>query len=332
MRSPASLAARASRRTRATLGLRVRQALREVVYGSRDLPDTLPVVTASYGGLSARSSWPSDISRVDLLTCPTVLGATQAAHLCYPAASPALHAVRNRLVIHIGGHSAAGHYYASDGQAWLTYTLVREGFHVLGCCMPMTGFNASTETYSTGAVSNHDFSAIETAGYSGLRPFVDGVICAINHVFAEHSFDTIDLVGLSGGGWMTTMIAALDPRIRKSISVFGGAPWSLRAAIGSSATGDWEQLAARSWVPALRGLEEAAYVAGCCDEGRRRIMVMGTLEGAFPVGSHLSRVEHLRQWVDERVPEGQHEIHLDTIAAHDISATARTTIITEAGT
>lgn len=131
---------------------------------------------------------------------------------------------------------------------------------------------------------------------------------------------------------MTTLIAALDPRVRKSISVFGGAPWPLRAAIGSSATGDWEQLAARSWVPALRGLEESAYVAGCCDEGRKRIMVIGTLEGVFPVGSHLSRVAHLRQWVDERVPEGQHEIHLDTIAVHDISATARTTIVTEAGT
>lgn len=328
------LVADAARRSRLALGGRVRAALRQAVYGSQTLPAGAPVVTASYTGLSARSSWQSDVSRVDRLDCPTVLGGVQQWHLCYPAAVPALHAIRNRLVVHVGGHSAAGHYYASDGQAWLTYTLLREGFHVLGGSMSMVGFNTAglggSEAYSTGAVVDHNFAAVEAASVSGLRPFVDGALSAIEYARGLLSPATIDVVGLSGGGWTATMLAALDPRLRKSISVYGGAPWWLRSAIGSSAAGDWEQLAARSWVPALRGLEEAAYVAGASEHGRKRITVMGLTEGVFPVGSHLERVERMRRWVDGHVPAGQHRLVLDaTPTAHDISASTRAVIVEE---
>lgn len=328
------LVADAARRSRLALGGRVRAALRQAVYGSQDLPSESASVTSSYAGLSARSSWPSDVSRVDRLDCPTVLGGVQQWHLCYPAAVPALHAVRSRLVVHIGGHSAAGHYYASDGQAWLTYTLLREGFHVLGGSMSMVGFNTAglggSESYSTGAVANHDFSAVETAGVSGLRPFVDGAICAIAAARSIVSPLSVDVVGLSGGGWTATMLGALDPSIRRTISVYGGAPWWLRSAIGSSAAGDWEQLAARSWVPALRGLEESAYVACASEHGRRRVTVLGLTEGVFPVGGHLDLVERMRRWVDARVPAEQHRLVLDaTPTAHDISVSTRSIIVEE---
>lgn len=320
------------KRLKLAYGQSVRRALRTVVYGGpRELPRGLPTVTESYTGLSARSSWPADISRVDLLACPTVLGGVQNAHLCHPAASPALHPVRNRLVVHVGGHSAAGHYYANggaDGQALLTYELVRQGFHVLGCCMPLTGFNVG-ETYTSGAIVNHDFSSVEAAGYSGLRPFIDGLIVALNHVSVECDFETIDLVGLSGGGWIVTLAACVDPRSRKSICIFGGAPFELRQAIGPSAAGDWEQSPARSWVGALNGLEEAAYVGGCCDPGRKRIMVMGSAEGVFPVGTHSAAVAKLRAWVDARCPAGQHSLIVDPIALHDISAETRALCVSE---
>lgn len=312
----------------------MRSALRQQMYGSQDLPTTLPSsVDLSYGGLSARSSWPSDISRVDRLVCPTVLTAVQHIHLCYPAVAPAERpsGARNKLVVHVGGHSAAGHYYASTGQANLTYRLVRQGFHVLGCCMPETGFNAGgVESYAPHTTTNHDYSEVEAVGEHGLRVFVDGIIVALNYIEANFSFDTIDAVGLSGGGWIVTMLAALDPRVRKSISVFGSLPHYLRSPDGPGDAGDWEQLLARQWWGPMRGSEENAYVTGCADPGRRRVQVLGTTEGVFPVATVLDEVREYATRVSGRVPSGQHELLIDdTTSSHDISDATRVRIIDE---
>ena len=48
------------------------------------------------------------------------------------------------------------------------------------------------------------------------------------------------MAGLSGGGWTTTLVGALDPRIDRLYPVSGSLPMHLRRTLKSD-LGDWEQ-------------------------------------------------------------------------------------------
>ena len=304
------------------------RAIRET-WGGGGLPTTLPTVTTSYGGASAAATWgPTVCPRVDLLACSTLRGGVSNVHLCYPAASPALHAVRNRLVIVHAGHSDS---YIADrnpgtGGAYLTYRLLREGYHVLGVSMPTDGFNASQSFAKLDAtpvtVTSHDFSVLVADGAKGLRFFVDGLIIALNSALATLGFSHADAIGISGGAWTVEMVAAVDTRIRRSASVFGSMPWELRAAMGGPGdNGDWEQLPTTADIWRSWGREEVVYAAGCIDAGRRRVQLLGPSEPVFPTATVADAVARYGAGIDAVVPTGQHEIRSSAATAHEYTDT-----------
>jgi hypothetical protein len=55
----------------------------------------------------------------------------------------------------------------------------------------------------------------------------------------NHNFESFNMIGLSGGGWSTIIISALDDRIQKSYSVAGSFPIWMRS--DPSNFGDYEQ-------------------------------------------------------------------------------------------
>lgn len=80
----------------------------------------------------------------------------------------------------------------------------------------------------------------ETGEFRPLRNFLETAALGLNFAHQERgSFDLVAMAGLSGGGWTTTIYAALDPRIHVSFPVAGSLPLALR---GEQAyIGDWEQ-------------------------------------------------------------------------------------------
>jgi hypothetical protein len=66
---------------------------------------------------------------------------------------------------------------------------------------------------------------------------------AINYADKVLRPNSIAMIGLSGGGWATTVTAAIDPRVTRSYPTAGSWPFYLRSAPPSanSSTGDWEQ-------------------------------------------------------------------------------------------
>ena len=61
-----------------------------------------------------------------------------------------------------------------------------------------------------------------------LRGFIDPVIISVNYLTKNYKFKSIDMIGLSAGGWVTTIIAAIDTRISRSYPVSGIYPMYLR--------------------------------------------------------------------------------------------------------
>jgi pimeloyl-ACP methyl ester carboxylesterase len=95
---------------------------------------------------------------------------------------------------------------------------------------------------------NHDFlftdARYASAAGSPLRYFLEPVAVSLNYLRMKPRVDhfplyrEVNMVGLSGGGWVTTVYAAIDPRIRHSVSVAGSIPLASRA---GSSVGDLEQ-------------------------------------------------------------------------------------------
>jgi len=48
------------------------------------------------------------------------------------------------------------------------------------------------------------------------------------------------MAGLSGGGWTTTFVSAIEPRISLSYSIAGTLPFTLKTEVNTD-LGDWEQ-------------------------------------------------------------------------------------------
>ncbi len=59
------------------------------------------------------------------------------------------------------------------------------------------------------------------------------------------NYDEIVMIGISGGGWYTTIISSLIPEINKSFSFAGTIPFVFKTKIEN--IGDWEQYASSIW-------------------------------------------------------------------------------------
>lgn len=109
--------------------------------------------------------------------------------------------------------------------------LLDAGYQVLAFSMPMLGMNI------------HPFPTSEHVQLRGrghpLRYFIDPVIVALNWVEQNFIYSRRVMVGLSGGGWTTVVVAAIDRRIDASYPVAASWPHYLRDRFGFF--GDYEE-------------------------------------------------------------------------------------------
>jgi hypothetical protein len=161
----------------------------------------------------------------------------------------------NRLVIVHHGHGddfVTGSYRLLETAA----ELLRAGYSVLFMYMPNYGpaprFPANIDvqgdrhrpifTTVDASVSRVDASVSRvdaSVSSTALRAFLEPVIACINYLCKAFTYEDFCMIGLSGGGWTTDLCAAIDARIRTSISVSGSLPLDLRFA---GSIGDEEQM------------------------------------------------------------------------------------------
>jgi hypothetical protein len=151
----------------------------------------------------------------------------------------------NRLVIVQQGHDCSLDFASRGpdhgGLVHLIAQLLANGFSVLGMYMPrldpivcwkgIDGKGVDADGFS---VHDRMFRTLQVAEGSIVKFFLEPVVVSLNYLESSSGRDrfpnyvSYDMVGLSGGGWTTTVYSAIDARIEISVPVAGSVPLYMR--------------------------------------------------------------------------------------------------------
>ena len=144
--------------------------------------------------------------------------------------------------------------------------LLREGYGVLGVFMP--------HMRPGDCAGGHDAMFATATPGSPIKYFLEPTAISLNHLKTRSragrfpSYRGFHMTGLSGGGWTTTVYAAIDPTIRCSFPVAGTIPLYLRT---KGSVGDREQ-----FEPTFYGLAgyPDLYILGAHGRGREQVQIL----------------------------------------------------------
>jgi hypothetical protein len=144
--------------------------------------------------------------------------------------------------------------------------LLREGYGVLAVFMPHMRPGDCTGKHGALFQTN-------VVG-SPIKYFLESTAVGLNHLKTQSragnfpNYQTFHMVGLSGGGWTTTVYAAIDLTIRCSFPVAGTIPLYLRS---GGSVGDREQYEPTFY--RLAGYPDL-YVLGAHGQGRKQVQIL----------------------------------------------------------
>jgi hypothetical protein len=270
-----------------------RRALNTVIWGTNGLPSTQAVPKAEGGCVVSPEVGNTTSPPTTGLPCCQIPGLTNVSkreelHIAtdnsqeeqlachYVASSP-----NGRLVVFSPGHSCSVAYgpdWTTDdgvdalGDRRAVQTLLGDGYSVLVTFMPRYRPDDCRGLLVPGSPHQDMFTNLHPAQGSVWKYFLQGVSDSLNYLVANAAsrsfpmYSEFDMLGLSGGGWTTTVYSAIDTRIKKSVQVAGSEPldfWSIDFL-------EEQTTAALYNVAAYRDL----YTLGASGTGRRQVQVL----------------------------------------------------------
>jgi hypothetical protein len=174
----------------------------------------------------------------------------------------------NRLILLNPGHSCKlNTQKEKDPRVEATITgLLESGFDVLAVFMPHV--SDSTCNLDHCRIINTTIPGDHPAAY-GLRFFLEPEIVSLNYLLEKTNYNNVNMVGLSGGGWTTNLLTAIDDRIKFSFSVAGSMPLFYRS---GGSMGDIEQFLPELYRD-VAGYPDL-YVLGAYGKGRRQVQIL----------------------------------------------------------
>jgi pimeloyl-ACP methyl ester carboxylesterase len=153
-----------------------------------------------------------------------------------------------KLFIYHQGHDGNPFAYRQPNSV-ITH-MIELGYDILVLCMPGYGWNpianVRVKTWDGWGYlpallpDNHAPLAIVNTGDGHFSKFfVLPVVSSIDLALSQRPYQQITMLGHSGGGWTTTLSAAVDPRIDNSIAYAGSLPFFAR--LRAVDVGDAEQ-------------------------------------------------------------------------------------------
>lgn len=263
------------------------QARKEILryaFGQPRIPTTRPTFTPNVHVAQFAFA-----ARVDLLTHTTTGGFKSRMYLLHP------HRSNGRLMIYHDGHSST--IFMGAVPSYLQY-FVDRGYTVLA--LSMLGMDPKAPMPKP-YVYHDDLAKLKHP----LRPFLEPVAVGLNETLARHHYRSVSMMGLSGGGWTTTVYSAIDERIQRSYPVAGSYPLDL----APKNTGDFEQHDPR--LMSIVGYRDLYAMAAT--NGRRQLQLLnehdnccfyglGFRQWQTPVGKVARRLGgRYSVWLDRRV-------------------------------
>jgi len=301
----------------------VRQSVIEYVWSSGQVPtDTMPTsVSTVYSGMGSLPgqlgnvdpSYVASVERLDMSTDDL----ETFSYLVHPA-TPAPD--RRLAIVHQGHQSDMLGGLDDAANLFLQY-----GFDVLAMNMPLLGWNPDhTLTLPDGTsatIGDHSqlMNAFGAQGDNGFRFFVDPVVTGINYFVDQFpEYDDIVMTGLSGGGWTSHIVPAVDERIRLSIPAAGSVPLYIRD-VQPSSVGDLEQTWPGLYVDTASWLD--LYILAGYGEGREQIQVLNQYDSCCFWGVNYTTYEENVVDAVENLGAGEWSFRLDsTHSSHLISS------------
>jgi hypothetical protein len=212
-------------------------------YAGGTLPTTLPAVTTNVVN-PLSGSGVTMVSRVDSYAFAMSNGQTNSAYFYVSNVSN-----NGQNIILNPGHQGTCDWSAFPSAYRMIPTLIgllNAGYSVLAENMPNCGdVNAHHALFSTYA--------------DAMQYFVEPSVQAANYWDAHGGDGYYGIMGLSGGGWTTITVAAVDPRFKVSVSIAGFLPGIHFPDCGSSSS-DAEQIDTDYY--AIAGYLDQALMSG----------------------------------------------------------------------
>lgn len=107
------------------------------------------------------------------------------------------------------------------------------GYSVVAFCMPLEGLNNQPTVFFNRfgcfKLTHHDhMQFLIPQNGQPIKYIVVPVVVILNYLERNYKYKYTAMVGISGGGWTTTLVVAIDSRIKYSFSVAGSYPIFLR--------------------------------------------------------------------------------------------------------
>lgn len=311
--------AEASVDVRSIAGVRSKDDLRKartrlwdaIWHGSRSferMPDSVVAVPPVIRSDALRST--------DELRIEMDYGITSTAYLLR-AARPA-----SCLMMYHGGHEAAREDVFSSVEPLLD-RLLGQGCDVLLFSMPLFGANpseakATLEDGSEILIRQHDdFMKLERKDFSALKFFVELVLRGLSYALREGGhYGFVGMAGLSGGGWTTIVVGALDDRVQHIYPVAGMLPSYLVSDRSQCGPLDFEQV----YLEEVAGIDTfSLYLLGASTPAETSLIMFNKYDPACLPGIKVEAfraqlaglaneldVHSLEFWIDEE--NEQHSI------------------------
>ena len=296
-----------------------RAELVNFIWGPHGLPKELPA-HVERGFQDERYADLDNLKQIDRLTVNMEWGVTSTAYHFIPVRA------NGKLLIYHGGH---------DGDFIIARDLIafflKNGFAVVAMSMPLEppNNNPAVELEHIGKIqlAFHDqFKLLKMKSGHPLQLFLTPIAAVLNYA-QPLGYTSICMTGVSGGGWTTTLYAALDPRITRSYPAAGSLPLHLRedrdrsnSAQRPADWGDYEQT-----IPELYSIANYLdlYILGSAGEHRRQLQILNKYDPCCFSGESFRSYESVVNQRVQSLGEGGFAVYLDTKnREHSISADA----------
>lgn len=222
----------------------------------------------------------SDVRQAQRLTIEMDYGLISVTHLLVPQNSA------NCLMLYHGGHDGRRYGFYPDFEDGKR-KLLKAGCHVLSLSMPLYGANSTPATAIRGDArirlsSHNDYFQLEEGDRWVLRFFLEPAIVAMNYALGQQPFNRVGIAGLSGGGWIATLLGAIDMRLKRVYPVAGSYPTYLDKSHPKCGAASHEL--ELSYPPLLKLIDHfGLYALTAMPEDRRAIFIYNKYDsGCYP--------------------------------------------------